>query len=329
MLVPNRHGSSNSYRYGFQGQEKDDEIKGEGNSLNYEYRMHDTRVGRFFARDPLFSQYPWNSPYAFSENKVIDAIELEGLEASDYRIKNAIAYAEHELLGDYGISKDKNFLVVRTYNDIEGKFYIHKIKIDGKFGFFGDLNKLWVFKNRDYAAGKYENLEKLTKAFGNLFLPPKKSDFINRDGEFNSVEYFSALFIFTIDASDLVPTGAGKSKKPKNMDKTPSLVGKSINWIKKSKPKGWRTLKTDKGSGWKWVDENGVERLRFMRPQKDKTKVDWVRQEQGYFRWKNEKGEYLDADGKVVPEPSKGASKEEKDLFNEKTHIIYEGPSSR
>ena len=80
MLVPNRHGSSNSYRYGFQGQEKDDELKGEGNSLNYTFRMHDPRVGRFFAVDPLFKDYPYNSPYAFSENRVIDAIELEGLE---------------------------------------------------------------------------------------------------------------------------------------------------------------------------------------------------------------------------------------------------------
>jgi RHS repeat-associated protein len=83
MLVPNRHGSSNSYRYGFQGQEKDDEIKGEGNSLNYKYRMHDPRTGRFFARDPLSPSYPWNSPYAFSENRVIDGIELEGLEFID------------------------------------------------------------------------------------------------------------------------------------------------------------------------------------------------------------------------------------------------------
>ena len=80
MLLPNRHGSSDKYRYGFQGQEKEDEIKGEGNSLNYKYRMHDPRVGRFFAVDPLFRRYPYNSPYAFSENRVIDAIELEGLE---------------------------------------------------------------------------------------------------------------------------------------------------------------------------------------------------------------------------------------------------------
>jgi hypothetical protein len=64
----------------------DNEIKGEGNSLNYEFRMHDPRIGRFFARDPLFRKYPHNSPYAFSENRVIDATELEGLEQRHYTI---------------------------------------------------------------------------------------------------------------------------------------------------------------------------------------------------------------------------------------------------
>lgn len=67
-------------RFGFQGQENDNEIKGEGNSVNYTYRMHDPRLGRFFAIDPLAADYPYNSPYAFSENVVINAVELEGLE---------------------------------------------------------------------------------------------------------------------------------------------------------------------------------------------------------------------------------------------------------
>jgi RHS repeat-associated protein len=82
MLLNNRHGSvdSDAYRYGFQGQERDDEVKGEGNIYNYKYRMQDVRLGRFFAVDPLAPQYPHNSPYAFSENKVIHMIELEGLE---------------------------------------------------------------------------------------------------------------------------------------------------------------------------------------------------------------------------------------------------------
>jgi len=42
--------------------------------------MHDARIGRYFALDPLASKYPHNSPYAFSENVVIDHIELEDLE---------------------------------------------------------------------------------------------------------------------------------------------------------------------------------------------------------------------------------------------------------
>src|SRR5690554_3946362 len=80
VQMPGRSFQSDEYRYGFQGQEKDDEVKGEGNSINFKYRMHDPRIGRFFAVDPLASSYPHNSPYAFSENIVINAIELEGLE---------------------------------------------------------------------------------------------------------------------------------------------------------------------------------------------------------------------------------------------------------
>jgi RHS repeat-associated protein len=79
-LLGSRHGNDDTYRYGFQGQERDDEIKGTGNSYNYEYRMHDPRIGRFFAIDPLAAKYPYYSPYAFSGNRVIDAVELEGLE---------------------------------------------------------------------------------------------------------------------------------------------------------------------------------------------------------------------------------------------------------
>ncbi|BDD06798.1 RHS repeat-associated core domain-containing protein [Aureibacter tunicatorum] len=73
---------SGGYRYGFQGQEQDDET----GLVNYKYRMHDPRIGRFFAVDPLAPDYPWNSPYAFSENVVIDHVELEGLEKIFYQL---------------------------------------------------------------------------------------------------------------------------------------------------------------------------------------------------------------------------------------------------
>ena len=45
--------------------------------------MYDARIGRFLSIDPLASKYPWNSPYAFSENRVLDGVELEGLEYLD------------------------------------------------------------------------------------------------------------------------------------------------------------------------------------------------------------------------------------------------------
>jgi RHS repeat-associated protein len=97
MFLPKRHDSDESYRYGFQGQEKDDELKGEGNSLNYRFRMHDPRVGRFFARDPLAKQFAWFSPYQFSGNRVIDRIELEGAETAlpPYLWTSTEGYRDH------------------------------------------------------------------------------------------------------------------------------------------------------------------------------------------------------------------------------------------
>jgi RHS repeat-associated protein len=81
-LLPGRNYSSGSYRYLFQGQEHDDEINdGVGTSYAFEYRIHDPRIGRFLSIDPLAFLFPWNSPYAFSENRVLDMVELEGLEA--------------------------------------------------------------------------------------------------------------------------------------------------------------------------------------------------------------------------------------------------------
>ena len=62
--------------------------------------MHDPRVGRFFAIDPLFRKYPHNSPYAFSENRVIDGIDLEGLEFTKYWNKNSFIKRTKELMSN-------------------------------------------------------------------------------------------------------------------------------------------------------------------------------------------------------------------------------------
>ncbi len=80
MVMPGRNSEGEGYRFGFQRQEGDDEVLGEGNSVNFSFRMYDARLGRFFTRDPLAAEYSFYSPYVFSGNIVISAIEVEGLE---------------------------------------------------------------------------------------------------------------------------------------------------------------------------------------------------------------------------------------------------------
>jgi|SRR5690554_3573384 len=69
------------YRYGFNGMEKDDNIKGEGNSYTTEFRQYDPRVGRWLSVDPLFTNFPWQSPYVAFDNNPIYYIDPKGLAA--------------------------------------------------------------------------------------------------------------------------------------------------------------------------------------------------------------------------------------------------------
>ncbi len=73
--------STNKYRYGFNGKENDNEVKGEGNQQDYGMRIYDTRLVRFLSVDPITKKYPSLTPYQFSSNSPIANIDLDGLEA--------------------------------------------------------------------------------------------------------------------------------------------------------------------------------------------------------------------------------------------------------
>lgn len=91
-------------------------------------------VGRFFNVDPLSEKYAYQSHYNFSENRVVDAVELEGLEAKlvnentvEWRVK-----VENNLGNDYSktLLQDaagvlsQNGLTVTIIEDPNAKFTV-------------------------------------------------------------------------------------------------------------------------------------------------------------------------------------------------------------
>jgi len=226
MLLDNRNGS-NGYRFGFQGQEKDDKVKGNYNSINYKYRVHDPRLGRFFAVDPLSSKYPHNSTYAFSENNVIDAIELEGLEKFiiiKYKYKGLILKVDIIRLNEHiRINQEK---------------YVYKtvqIKSASDLNYGSNVfNRLDIYKNvtdrqkkivkAELSKGRISKTNDLEKTFNsierNINLSHKYSDFVNTINELDTKnntkkrtlvwETFSTVH-FNADQTTYVPENQDQS----------------------------------------------------------------------------------------------------------------------
>jgi RHS repeat-associated protein len=80
-MMPGRsYSATNGYRYGFNGKENDNEVKGEGDEQDYGMRIYDTRLGRFLSVDPLTKKYPELTPYQFASNSPTANIDIDGLE---------------------------------------------------------------------------------------------------------------------------------------------------------------------------------------------------------------------------------------------------------
>ena len=65
MPMPNRTflAGGGDYRYGFNGKENDNEVKGTANQQDYGMRIYDPRLGRFLSVDPKAADAPGWSPY--------------------------------------------------------------------------------------------------------------------------------------------------------------------------------------------------------------------------------------------------------------------------
>ena len=109
--------SGGGYRYGFNGQEKDDEIKESGNSYTTEFRQYDPRLGRWLTIDPETRSFAWGSPYVSMSNNPISRVDPFGNSDGHY-------VDEHgNYLGEDGNTRDKNVYVIKKedYNAVNNK----------------------------------------------------------------------------------------------------------------------------------------------------------------------------------------------------------------
>ncbi|WP_238594273.1 RHS repeat-associated core domain-containing protein [Chryseobacterium indologenes] len=131
-IIPN-------YKYSSQGQEKQTET----GWSSYRWRNYDAAMGRFFNVDPLSEKYSYQSHYNFAENRVVDARELEGLEAVlindttiEWRVKidNKLGTDYNKtLLQDTSAILSQNGMTVNIIEDADAKFTIELAKPVAKF----------------------------------------------------------------------------------------------------------------------------------------------------------------------------------------------------
>jgi RHS repeat-associated protein len=86
MQMPGRsyEDDESTYRYGFQGKEKDDDVKGKGNSYDFGARVYDPRVSRWLSMDPLAEKFPHQSPYVAMDDNPVNLIDPDGNSSKEH-----------------------------------------------------------------------------------------------------------------------------------------------------------------------------------------------------------------------------------------------------
>ncbi len=151
-----RFGSVESYRYGYQGSEKDDEIKGQGNYYTTFFRGLDPRLGKWLSVDPKASSLPWQSPLCSMDNNPVLLNDVLG-----DSIKNNINYDNTTTALKLFLSTKSGYKYIAKYASkgqvIEG----YKFNKDGKYHKKGGDLVL-----TDIDAGSYNGGETVTKRGG-------------------------------------------------------------------------------------------------------------------------------------------------------------------
>ena len=162
--VKGLRGYSLNYRFHFNGQEKDDEVAGAGNTMTAEFWQYDIRLGRRWNRDP--KPNPSVSDYACFANNPIWFTDILG-DSSVVNNKGGIVHYDPK-------DKDK-----RVFAQLDGK-----LNLIGTLGGKIDANKIytnllkenneeaediyspWTFKDNVKTKGKWDYKNDKNSIFG-------------------------------------------------------------------------------------------------------------------------------------------------------------------
>ena len=154
--TPGRSFSSGSYRYGFNGKENDNEVKGTGNHQDYGARIYDNRLGRFLSIDPLTNKYSFLTPYQFASNRPVDGIDVDGLEYITYKVTigpNANQSPKIQILTDYRNQKEFNYEVYSQSFGPEGRGIKYEYEYTNEHGEVIGTSTVWEIRQSDFVSG--------------------------------------------------------------------------------------------------------------------------------------------------------------------------------
>lgn len=106
MAMPGRRNNNDQYRFGFNGKENDNEVKGTGNSIDFGDRMQDPRLGRWLSIDAKAAKYPNISPYVFAANNPIYYLDPDGNDVEVYVTATKVGTTKINLYSAGEIKKD-------------------------------------------------------------------------------------------------------------------------------------------------------------------------------------------------------------------------------
>src|SRR5690606_23570293 len=124
-----RPGLSATMRFAFNGQQKEDAIRGIGFHYDFGARRYDPIYGSFWSTDPMAAKYPMWSPYVFCADNPIRYIDPDGREFVDPNGKRVvITYLKD---GSLKFSKNATPDIIRAANALNltsaGKTELRKI----------------------------------------------------------------------------------------------------------------------------------------------------------------------------------------------------------